>query len=73
LVGAAKALGPERMILDGAAVVVDEQGRSDLGMVQKSLGASGRQGGKVHRNRPCRSRRTGDRLKIKCIQNEALS
>jgi bifunctional non-homologous end joining protein LigD len=35
------------MILDGEAVVLDEQGGSDFGMLQKSLGASGKQSGKL--------------------------
>ncbi len=39
---AARALGPTSMILDGEAVVLDEQGRSDFSLLQKSLGASGR-------------------------------
>jgi len=39
---AARALGPASMILDGEAVVLDEQGRSDFSLLQKSLGASGR-------------------------------
>lgn len=38
----AQALGPASMILDGEAVVLDEQGRSDFSLLQKSLGASGR-------------------------------
>jgi bifunctional non-homologous end joining protein LigD len=37
---AAKALGSTTMILDGEAVVLDEQGRSDFGMLQKSSFAS---------------------------------
>jgi bifunctional non-homologous end joining protein LigD len=138
---AAKALGPTTMILDGEAVVLDEQGRSDFGLLQNSLGASGKAGGKLpsrnsilyafdllyldghdlrgleyearrhlledtldeqggairiseeleadpgdflvhacrlglegiiakHRDRPYRSGRTGDWLKIKCIQSD---
>ncbi len=39
---AARLLGPASMILDGEAVVLDEQGRSDFSLLQKSLGASGR-------------------------------
>ena len=42
---AAKLLGPATMILDGEAVVLDEQGRSDFNALQKSLGAEGRRGG----------------------------
>lgn len=44
---AAKALGPVTMILDGEAVMLDEQGRSDFGLLQKSLGASGKAAGKL--------------------------
>ncbi|MCK8779112.1 non-homologous end-joining DNA ligase [Rhizobium sp. NTR19] len=43
---AAKALD-RTMILDGEAVILDEQGRSDFGLLQRSLGASGRNGGKL--------------------------
>lgn len=39
---AARVLGPASMILDGEAVILDEQGRSDFSLLQKSLGASGR-------------------------------
>lgn len=39
---AALALGPASMILDGEAVVLDEKGKSDFNLLQKSLGASGR-------------------------------
>jgi bifunctional non-homologous end joining protein LigD len=141
---AAKALGPTTMILDGEAVVLDEQGRSDFGLLQNSLGASGTAGGKLpsrnsilyafdllyldghdlrameysarrhlledvldgqgaairiseefdadpddflahacqlglegiiakHRDRPYRSGRTGDWLKIKCVQSESFA
>lgn len=42
---AAKALGPTTMVIDGEAVVLDDQGRSDFNALQKSLGASGRGGG----------------------------
>ncbi|WDZ81633.1 non-homologous end-joining DNA ligase (plasmid) [Ensifer adhaerens] len=38
---AARALGPASMILDGEAVVLDEQGKPDFNLLQKSLGASG--------------------------------
>lgn len=38
IVEAAKALGPVTMILDGEAVVLDEQGRSDFSALQRSLG-----------------------------------
>jgi bifunctional non-homologous end joining protein LigD len=44
---AAARLGPTTMILDGEAVVLDEQGRSDFGLLQRSLGASGRGQGKL--------------------------
>ncbi len=39
---AARALGPASMIIDGEAVVLDEEGRSDFGLLQQSLGASGK-------------------------------
>ncbi len=38
---AAKALGPTTMILDGEAVVLDEAGRSNFGMLQAALGGRG--------------------------------
>jgi bifunctional non-homologous end joining protein LigD len=38
---AAKALGVSTAILDGEAVVFDEQGRSDFGLMQNSLGGRG--------------------------------
>jgi len=38
---AAGALGPATMILDGEAVVLDEQGRSDFGALQQALGGRG--------------------------------
>lgn len=38
---AARALGPATMILDGEAVVLDEQGRSDFGALQQALGGRG--------------------------------
>ena len=44
---AAKEFKPMTMILDGEAVVLDEQGRSDFGMLQNSLGASGKAAGKL--------------------------
>jgi bifunctional non-homologous end joining protein LigD len=139
---AARALGPATMIIDGEAVVLDEEGRSDFGMLQKSLGASGKkagnrasdailyafdllyldghdlrgveyrsrrhlledtvkdQGGAIrlsetldadpavllehacrlglegivgkHRDRPYRSGRTGDWVKVKCVESEAF-
>ncbi len=46
IAGAAKALGSTTMILDGEAVVLDDEGRSDFGLLQRSLGASGRAQGK---------------------------
>jgi bifunctional non-homologous end joining protein LigD len=42
---AARALGPATMIIDGEAVVLDEEGRSDFGLLQQSLGASGNKAG----------------------------
>ncbi|WP_457584626.1 non-homologous end-joining DNA ligase [Ensifer canadensis] len=38
---AAKALGPSTMILDGEAVVLDDKGRSNFGMLQAALGGRG--------------------------------
>ena len=38
---AAKALGPSTMILDGEAVVLDDVGRSNFGMLQAALGGRG--------------------------------
>ncbi|MGR8964247.1 non-homologous end-joining DNA ligase [Rhizobium leguminosarum] len=45
IVEAARALGPATMIIDGEAVVLDEEGRPDFGLLQQSLGASGKQAG----------------------------
>ncbi len=42
---AARALGPATMIIDGEAVVLHAEGRSDFGLLQKSLGASGTKAG----------------------------
>ena len=42
---AARALGPATMIIDGEAVVLDEEGRPDFGLLQQSLGASGKAAG----------------------------
>lgn len=47
IVEAARDLGPATMILDGEAVVLDEQGRSDFGALQRSLGADGRRSGNI--------------------------
>lgn len=44
---AARELGPASFIIDGEAVVLDEQGRSDFNALQKSLGASGARSGKL--------------------------
>jgi bifunctional non-homologous end joining protein LigD len=46
IVDAAKALGPATIILDGEAVMLDDQGRSDFNLLQSSLGAVGRRQGK---------------------------
>lgn len=46
IVDSARALGPATMLLDGEAVMLDEEGRSDFNLLQKSLGASGRKSGK---------------------------
>ncbi|MDV4166146.1 non-homologous end-joining DNA ligase [Rhizobium leguminosarum] len=45
IVEAAQTLGPATMIIDGEAVVLDEEGRPDFGLLQQSLGASGKQAG----------------------------
>ncbi|MQB07230.1 ATP-dependent DNA ligase [Agrobacterium tumefaciens] len=42
---AARALGPATMIIDGEAVVLDDEGRLDFGLLQKSLDASGKTAG----------------------------
>jgi bifunctional non-homologous end joining protein LigD len=47
IVEAAKALGPATMILDGEAVMLDEQGRSDFSLLQSSLGATDRDSGNL--------------------------
>jgi bifunctional non-homologous end joining protein LigD len=44
---AARALMPATMILDGEAVVLDDQGRPDFSLLQRSLGSSGRGMGKL--------------------------
>jgi bifunctional non-homologous end joining protein LigD len=41
IAAAACLLGPSTMILDGEAVALDEQGRSDFGRLQKALGGRG--------------------------------
>jgi bifunctional non-homologous end joining protein LigD len=41
IVAAAESLRPATMILDGEAVVLDEQGRSDFGLLQHALGGQG--------------------------------
>ncbi|NTZ63905.1 ATP-dependent DNA ligase, partial [Agrobacterium tumefaciens] len=43
---AARALGPATMIIDGEAVVLDDEGRPDFGLLQQSLGAFGKQAGR---------------------------
>jgi ATP-dependent DNA ligase len=49
---AARELGPATMILDGEAVVLDEQRRSDFGLLQNSLGATGKAAGKLRHGTP---------------------
>lgn len=139
--GEATSFAPSTMILDGEAVVLDEQGRSDFGCLQNSLGGRGgklpsgnailyafdllyldghdltkmeygerrdllgdvlaKKEGSIrlseefnvdpdvllahacshdlegiiakHRDRPYRSGRTGDWLKIKCVQSDAFA
>ncbi|MFS2150645.1 non-homologous end-joining DNA ligase [Rhizobium sp. Rhizsp42] len=44
---AAEELGPATMILDGEAVVFDDQGRSDFNLLQASLGATGKAPGNL--------------------------
>ena len=41
IIAAVKALGPATMILDGEAVVLDAQGRSDFSALQQALGGRG--------------------------------
>jgi bifunctional non-homologous end joining protein LigD len=43
----ARDLGPASMIIDGEAVVLDDQGRSDFSALQSSLGAVGRRSGNL--------------------------
>jgi bifunctional non-homologous end joining protein LigD len=43
---AAALLGPASMILDGEAVMLDQEGRTDFNLLQSSLGAVGRRQGK---------------------------
>jgi len=45
IVEAAQTLRPATMIIDGEAVVLDPEGRPDFGLLQQSLGASGKQAG----------------------------
>ncbi|NEK40681.1 ATP-dependent DNA ligase [Rhizobium leguminosarum] len=47
IVEAATALGPTTTILDGEAVMFDDQGRSDFNLLQSSLGATGRKSGNL--------------------------
>jgi bifunctional non-homologous end joining protein LigD len=47
IAAAARKLGPASMILDGEAVMLDDEGRSDFGALQKSLGAVGRRSGNL--------------------------
>lgn len=142
IVDAARSLGPATIILDGEGVMLDEQGRSDFGLLQNSLGAVSRRSGNLasgailyafdllyfdghdlrgmeyysrrhlledvlrghegairlseeidadpaafletacrhglegivgkHRHRPYRSGRTGDWVKLKCVQSESF-
>lgn len=44
---AARALGPASFILDGEAVMLDDEGRSDFNLLQRSLGATGKHGGEA--------------------------
>ncbi|MBY5431012.1 non-homologous end-joining DNA ligase [Rhizobium leguminosarum] len=47
IVEAAEKLGPATMILDGEAVMFDDQGRSDFNLLQASLGANGKAQGNL--------------------------
>jgi bifunctional non-homologous end joining protein LigD len=47
IVKAAEKLGPATMILDGEAVMFDDQGRSDFNLLQASLGANGKAQGSL--------------------------
>jgi bifunctional non-homologous end joining protein LigD len=47
IVEAARELGPGTIILDGEAVIFDDQGRSDFNMLQGSLGANGKASGRL--------------------------
>jgi bifunctional non-homologous end joining protein LigD len=47
IVEAAEKLGPATMILDGEAVMFDDQGRSDFNLLQASLGANGKAQGSL--------------------------
>jgi bifunctional non-homologous end joining protein LigD len=55
IAAAARAFSPRTLILDGEAVVLDDQGRSDFSMLQKALGG---RGGKRSAGRPSSLRST---------------
>ncbi|ULJ74405.1 ATP-dependent DNA ligase [Rhizobium gallicum] len=82
---AAKKLDVATAILDGEAVVLDDQGRSDFGLLQQSLGGRGgtrtsneaifMAEGIIAKDREStyRSGRLGDWLKIKCVQSDGFA